>query len=156
MASSSSGNESKIELLIAPVWIPNINDEEIIKIIKFCKEIKCKIGIQKYETYKYSRRMKKAKQLNYWKFYNQLKEWEKQFGVKLIVSARDFDIEKRERVTKPFKKGDKVRCVVKLPGWLKDQMIGIAKNRCITINNCNYSFNYNCNYFFLLFLGFQS
>ena len=56
---------SKIGLLLAPVWIPNVNDQDIIEIIKLAKKLNAKIGIQKYETYKYSRKMKSAKQINF-------------------------------------------------------------------------------------------
>jgi uncharacterized Fe-S cluster-containing radical SAM superfamily enzyme len=35
-----------------------------------------------------------------------------------------------------FEKGEKVRVEVKAPGWIRDEMIGVAKNRCISIVNC--------------------
>lgn len=134
-------NESKIELVLAPVWIPKINDEEIEKIIQLAKKLKCKIGIQKYEIYKYSRKIKKAKKLNWWKFYRQIKEWEGKFGIKLKFKCEEFGIERRKRIESVFEKNEIVNVEIKATGWLKNQMIGVAKNSCISINNCKAKIN---------------
>ena len=127
----------KLELLLAPVWIPKINDEEIPKIIKLAKELKCKIGIQNYEVYKHGRKVKSVKPLNFYKFYKQLETWEKEFDIKLKLSAKDFEIKESKRVPITFKKGEKVRVKIKIPGWMEGQMTGVAKDRCITILDCN-------------------
>jgi len=129
--------KTKIELLIAPVWIPNINDEDIEGIISFAKDIGAKLGIQKYEVYKYSRKMKGAKQDNWWRFYRKLAELEKKYGVKLKLSKKDFDIVPAERIPTKMDVGDKVSAKVVAPGWMRGQMIAVANNRCITVNNCS-------------------
>ena len=129
--------KSKIELLLAPVWLPDVNDEDIKNLIKLAKELDCKIGIQKYEIYKYGRKMKEAEKINWWKFYKQLEIWEKEFEIKLRATAKDFNVEKRERVPEVFEDGERVQVEIKAPGWQKGQMIGVAKNRCISINDCS-------------------
>lgn len=129
-------SDSSIGLLIAPVWIPKVNDAEIPKLIELAKQLNAKIGIQKYETYRYSRKIKGAKQVTFWKFYQQLKEMEKEYGTKLVMTAADFGIHKAKRLPTVLEKGDKVQALVKCPGWIKGQMIGIAKGRCISINKC--------------------
>ncbi len=129
--------KSKIELLLAPVWLPDVNDEDVKGLIKLSKELNCKIGIQKYEVYKYSRKMKEANAINWWKFYKQLDLWEKEFEVKLKATAKDFNVEKRERVPEVFEEGEKVQVEIKAPGWQKGQMIGVARNRCVSINDCD-------------------
>jgi len=129
--------KTKIELLLAPVWIPKENDSDIEDIIKFAKEIGAKLGIQKYETYKYSRKVKGAKTVNYWKFYKKLEEWEKKYDIKLKLSKEDFQIKKCKRIPEVLEVGDKIMAEIKCKGWMQGQMIGTAKNRAITINNCN-------------------
>jgi len=129
-------SKSKIELMLTPVFLPNINDEEIEKIIQLSKEVDCLVGIQNYETYKYSRKIKGAKKITYWKFYKKIKEWEKTYDIKLKFHNEDFGVEKKERIQEVFERGDKVKVKVVCPGWIKDQMIGVTKDRCITINNC--------------------
>ncbi len=126
---------SKVRL--CPVWIPKVNDEEIPKIISLAKELGCELGIQKYEIYSYSRQIKKAKPLNWWKFYNQLEKWEKEFDMKLKLTAKDVEIKKLKRIPEVFEKNDKVNVIIVCKGWIEGQMIGVAKERCISINNCN-------------------
>ena len=75
-------NKSKIELLLAPVFIPK-NGEDIEGIIELSKKLNCKIGIQKYEIHRYGRKIKNVKEMTFWKFYKKLEEWEKKFNIKL-------------------------------------------------------------------------
>ncbi len=134
-------SQSKIELLIAPVWLPKVNDKDIEEIIEFAKSINARLGIQKYETYKYGRKYKGAKHDNWWKFYSKLKTLEKKYDVKLVLTSKDVNIIKKPRMRPVFKKGDKINVVVKAPGWIKGQMIGVANNRCISINDCKAKLN---------------
>ncbi len=129
--------KTKIALLIAPVYLLNVNDDEIPKIIELAKELNAKMGIQKYEIYKYGRKLKGVKHENWWKFYKRLVELEKKHNAKLKVSAKDFKIEKRPPIPEVFKKNESVYAVVKAPGWINGQMIAVARNRCISINSCN-------------------
>jgi uncharacterized Fe-S cluster-containing radical SAM superfamily enzyme len=130
-------NNSKIELLLAPVYIKGINDNEIIKLIKLAKELGCKIGIQKYEVYKFGRKIENVKEMSWYKFYDQLKKWENEYKIKLRLGPLDFGIKRCKKIPKVFNKNDKIRVKIMLQGWMKNQMIGVANNRCITINNCN-------------------
>jgi uncharacterized Fe-S cluster-containing radical SAM superfamily enzyme len=124
-------NKSKIKLLIAPVWIPKVND--MGPIIEFCKELKCKIGIQKYEVHKFGRKMKGVKEITYFKFFKEIEELEKKFEMKLKLNASDFNIKRVKRVPDAFNRGDEVHVVIKEEGWGKDQFIGVTKNRAVTI-----------------------
>lgn len=134
-------NPSKMELNITPIYLPTLNDEEIEKIILLAKDLDCKIGIQKYETYKYSRKEKSAKEQNWFKFYRKLSELEKKYNYKLKYGPLDYNIKRTKSLKKIFEKDEKVKIEIKLPGWYKNQMIGIAKDRCITIINCNSCIN---------------
>lgn len=126
-------SKKDIELFLTPVWIPNVNDKGIVDLIKFAKKIKARLGIQKYETYKYSRKEKKAKKTTYFKFYRQLEEWEKEFDIKLKLGPKDYNIYRKNPLPLIFKKDEKIRAECILPGWFDDQTIAIAKNRCITV-----------------------
>lgn len=131
-------SKSKIKLLLAPIYLPNLNDKDIEEIIKLAKKLNASLGIQKYEIYKYGRKVKEAKKINWWKFYKQLEEWEKEYKVKLKLTAEELGIEKRKRLPRIFEKGEKILTEIKAPGWIKGQMLGVAKNRAITINNCKH------------------
>jgi len=126
-----------IELFITPVWMPKVNDSDIIEIIKFAKQINAKLGIQKYEEYKYSRKMKGAKAISYFKFYRQLKIWEKEFSLDLVLDRKKMNIVKMDRIPLVASKGDKINVKIVCPGWVKGQMIGVYLDRCISVNKCN-------------------
>ncbi|MHA1616077.1 MAG: radical SAM protein [Candidatus Njordarchaeales archaeon] len=133
-------NSSGIDLLIAPVWVPGINDSEIPKIIEFALRIGAgkrwpPLGIQKYIPHKRGRKPKNVKAMSWSRFYKQLRIWEKKYGVKLILKPEDFGIHRRKSLKAPFKIGEVVRATVVAPGWLKNEVIGRAKGFCITIVN---------------------
>lgn len=134
--------ESKIDLLIAPVYLPKINDSEIPKLIEFSKEIGAGkrwpgLGIQKFEKYKLGRKPHGIKIQNWWRFYNQsIKNWEREYEMKLILKPSDFGIEKRQMLPTMFEKNDKVNVRIAAPGWLKGEMLGVARDRVISILDC--------------------
>jgi uncharacterized Fe-S cluster-containing radical SAM superfamily enzyme len=134
--------ESKIDLMIAPVYVPGLNDVEIPKLIEFAKQIGAgkrwpPLGIQKYEHYRLGRSPGKVKAENWWRFYNRsMREWEKQFSMKLILRAKDFGIEKRPTIPTVFEKNEKTWVEIKAPGWVMGEKLGIAKNRIVSVMNC--------------------
>jgi uncharacterized Fe-S cluster-containing radical SAM superfamily enzyme len=131
--------KTNIELLFAPVWIPDVNDKDIRELIQFAKEKNCRIAIQKYEEYKYSRKMKEAEKINYYKFYRQLRIWEKEFDMQLIYRAPDLNTERAANIPETMKVNETLLAEIVAPGWLKGQMIAAAKDRCITVVNCDRS-----------------
>jgi uncharacterized Fe-S cluster-containing radical SAM superfamily enzyme len=136
--------KSKIDLTLTPVWVPGLNDEEIPKIIEFAKrEIRNKkfpiLGIQKYEAHKFGRKPKGIKPISWFKFFKQLEEWEKKFGIKLRLSPLDFGIFKTNSLPIVFKVGEKVNVEIKAKGWMANEMIGVARERSITVVNCDES-----------------
>jgi uncharacterized protein len=123
----------KADIIITPVLLPGLNDEEMPKIIKFSKEIKAKIGIQNFLNYKGGRNP--VKQLDWEKFYDKLKEYEKEFDVKLIFNQDDFKIIKAKELPKPFKKGDVVKANIIMPGRLYNEKIAVLEDRTISVFN---------------------
>jgi len=129
--------ESKIDLLIAPVWVPGYNDKDIEKIVKFALEIGAgkkwpPLGIQKYIPYKYGRKVR-TKPMSFHQFYSKLRELEKEYEVKLILKPEDFGIEKRKKYPSPIKKGEKFRARVVIPGRMRNEGIAVIRGRTVTI-----------------------
>jgi hypothetical protein len=134
---------SRIDLLIAPVFIPGINNAEIPKLIRFAQEIGAgkrfpPLGIQKFEHYRYGRSPKGVKAQSWWQFYNQsIKPWEKECGIKLkLDSVRDFGMVRRPFIPLVFSKGEKVTVEIRAPGWIHGEMLGVARNRVVSVYNC--------------------
>jgi uncharacterized protein len=134
---------SRIDLLIAPVYIPGINDDEIPRLIRFAQEIGAgrrfpPLGIQKFEHYRYGRSPKGVKAQSWWQFYNRsLRPWGKEYGLQLELNpARDFGTVRRPFVPLAFDKGEKVTVEIRAPGWIHGEMLGVARNRVVSVYNC--------------------
>ena len=134
--------ESTIDILVAPVYLPGSNDAEIPRIIAFAKEIGAgkrwpALGIQKCEHYRYGRNIGGMKFQTWWQFYNRsIRGWEKESGMKLLITPRDFGIEKREMLPPVFRKGEKVRVDIRAPGWIRGEMLGVGENRVVSVLDC--------------------
>jgi len=125
----------KVDLVLTPILVPGINDDEIPKIIEFSKKIKCRVGIQNFLSYKFGRNPVKGIGMD--EFYSKLQKWEKDSGVKLILSEKDFNISKTKELEKPFKKGEIVKATIVSSGRLPNEKLAIAKGRIIAIPSCN-------------------
>jgi len=133
----------QMDLLIAPVYLPGINDAEIPKLIRFAQEIGAgkrfpPLGIQKFEHYRYGRSPKGVKAQSWWQFFNRsIKEWEKEAKIPLRLDLdKDFGNERRQFVPLTMKKGEKVTVEIRAPGWIHGEMLGVANNRVVSIYNC--------------------
>ncbi len=129
--------ESRIDLLIAPVWLPGVNDEDMERIIEFALEIGAgkrwpPVGIQKYIPYKFGRKPK-VDVMSFREFYEKLRRLEEEYGVKLILKPEDFGIEKRPRIPHPIKKGDVFRARIVANGRVRGEKIVVVKGRVVTV-----------------------
>jgi uncharacterized Fe-S cluster-containing radical SAM superfamily enzyme len=97
--------ESRIDVLLAPVWFPGENDYDIEEIIQYVidqrnqgyTEKHLQIGIQKYLIYKTGRKLKKIRPKTWDFFYKQLSKLEKKYKIKLKLGPLDFNIHKRDK-----------------------------------------------------------
>ena len=134
--------ESRMDLLIAPVYLPGINDAEIPRIIRFAQEIGAgkrypPLGIQKFERYRYGRSPRGIKVQSWWQFYNKsLRPWGKEAGIRLALTPQDFLTERRPRIPDSFRTGERVTVTIRAPGWLKDEMLGVARDRVVSVPGC--------------------
>jgi uncharacterized Fe-S cluster-containing radical SAM superfamily enzyme len=134
--------ESSIDLMIAPVYIPGINDEDIPELIEFARSVGAgkrwpPLGIQKFEHYRLGRSPEKVKAQSWWQFYNRsLSVWEKEFSMPLRLKPQDFSIEKRPTIPTVFEKKQKTRVHIRAPGWLAGEQLGVAKNRVVSVMDC--------------------
>ncbi|RLE64905.1 MAG: radical SAM protein [Thermoprotei archaeon] len=127
-----------IDLLLAPVWLPGLNDDEIPKIIEYALRIGAgkywpPLGIQKYEIHKFGRKPKRIKPMSWTKFFTALSELEKRYHVKLILEPEDFGIFKCKMLPVPFRVGERVKVRIVDRGWLRYEWLGVARSRIVTI-----------------------
>jgi len=129
---------SKIDLLIAPVWVPGLNDDEIPRIIEFAKSVGAgkkwpPLGIQKYLAHKRGRKPRGVRPMSWRAFYRALRALEEEHGVKLILKPEDFGTFKAPLLPPPFSLGEVVKVRIAAPGWLRGEVTGVARGRAITL-----------------------
>ncbi len=128
---------TKIDLLIAPVWVPGINDEEIPKIIEFALDTGAgkrfpALGIQKFLPHKYGRKPD-VKVMKWEEFFSKLREWEEIYKTKLVLDMKDFGSFKCKPIPRVFRRHEKVKVKVVGQGWMKGEKLAVARDRVITI-----------------------
>ncbi len=131
---------AKIELGLSPTLVEGHNDEQIEKIIQFGVELQkinarnLRFGVQKFLKHKLGRNP--IKETPWEPFFEQLKAWEKKYGVHLILSPEDYSIAKTKALPTPFRKGDIVKAEIKIPGRINKEWIAVAKDRTIAVVDC--------------------
>jgi uncharacterized Fe-S cluster-containing radical SAM superfamily enzyme len=132
--------ETSIDVTLVPVWLPGINDNEIMKIIEWGMKIGVgkkwpPFAIQKYLIHKYGRKIESIKEVSWNDFYDWLHSLEKKYGVKLIPHPKDFGFERKPTLPTPYEKDSIINVEIIAPGWLKNEWLGIpkSKNRIITV-----------------------
>jgi len=133
---------TSINLLLSPVWVPNINDQEIPRIIDLTSKIGAgkrspPLGIQKYEVHKHGRKVKGVKALRWKQFYAQLRAWQKLCKIKLVLRPEDFGIHRRRMLPILYRRLEKVKLHVIAPGWLRREKLAAAMQggRTMTLIN---------------------
>ena len=131
---------TKMDLIIAPVWMAGYNDDELVKLAKFAKEIgagkNCPpIGIQNMLNYRFGRNPVKSVEME--EFYKKMRELEQKNVVKLIFDKVAFMVEELPEMTKPFKKGQIVNAEIVLPGRIGNEKLAVAEDRLISVPNCD-------------------
>ncbi|MDP2845737.1 MAG: radical SAM protein [Candidatus Methanoperedens sp.] len=126
-----------IDLLIAPVWLPGINDAEMPKLIEFALRIGAgkrapALGIQKFLPHKYGRKPD-ISIMGWEEFYSRLEEWEKTYNTKLVLTPGDFGSFECKALPRVFKRYERVKVKVVGPGWMKGEKLAVARDRVITI-----------------------
>ena len=130
---------TKMDLIIAPVWVPGYNDEELPKLAKFAQEIgagkKCPpIGIQNLLNYRFSRNPVHGVPME--EFYKKMRELEQKHDIKLIFNKSAFEVKDLPELPKPFRKGQVIDAQIALPGRIGAEKLAIAQNRIISVPNC--------------------
>ena len=129
--------KTDIDLLIAPVYLPGINDNEIPKLIEFALKIGAgkkwpALGIQKFLPHKNGRKPV-SKVMSWEKFTSQLEEWGRKYKTKLVLSPGDFGSHDSKALPRIFKRYEKVKVKIIGPGWMKGEKLAVARDRVLTV-----------------------
>jgi hypothetical protein len=128
---------SRIDLLLAPVWVPGFNDEDIPRLIEFGLEIGAgkrwpPLGIQNYVRYQFGKKVR-GKPMKFSDFFERLGELGQKYGLNLKLTPADFNIHKAPALPKVFKKGERLRLQLVAPGRVFGEMLAIDRGRVIGV-----------------------
>ncbi|MFH1072756.1 MAG: radical SAM protein [Nanoarchaeota archaeon] len=129
MTSIAKYISKKMQLVLTPVLVPGVNEEDIEELILFSKELGCPIGIQNYLEYSHGRRP--VDQMAMQEFNELLELWEKKFDVDLHLRGI-FSFFADRTLEKPFRKGQRVPVKILFQGKYDDELICAAKDRLVT------------------------
>ena len=129
--------QSKMELLIAPVWFKGINDKGILDIVKYVKNVeekgynwpKLRLGIQNYLTYRTGRKIKKIRSREFKYFYKLLQNMEKEHKIKLRLGPRDFGIHKTAAIYPSVRINDIRKVEILMKGRWKNEYIALFEDK---------------------------
>lgn len=133
--------DSAIDLLLAPVLVPGINEEDIPQIVQFARAINVgnrypSLGIQKYLTYRLGRRIRNLTPWSWEKFQRHLGSLERRTGYKpLLLTPKNFGIHPRRFLPVPFRVHEKTTACITHPGRVNGELIATARNRAIQVIN---------------------
>ncbi len=120
---------TKIDVVLAPVWVPTLNDDEIPKLIEWAKRAGAgkrwpPILIQKYVPHKHGRRPP-VPVMSWDEFFRRLRELEKKYNVKLIPSSEDFNIVRTRPLPQTFRRGEVVKVEIVDRGIFRNEYIAV-------------------------------
>lgn len=128
---------SDIDLLLAPVWVPGFNDEDIPKLIEFGLEIGAGkrwpgFGIQNYVRYQFGKKVR-GRPMKFSEFFKRLEEYGKQYGLNLKLTPANFGIHKAPGLPRAFRRGERVKLELVAPGRVFGEMLAVSRGRVIGV-----------------------
>lgn len=130
-----------IEVLIAPVIVFGLNDDEAEAIIEYARKVGAggrwpAVAFQNYIPYKFGRNPTIAKLVPFREFYAWLRSLEEKTGMRpLVLKPEHFGMERRRFIPLKFRPGEVVKAEVVLPGRIKGEMLAKARDRLIEVIN---------------------
>ncbi len=132
--------ETDIDLHVTPVWLPGVNDKDVVDVVKWAIRIGAgkkwpPVTIQKYIAHKYGRKPKGVREVSWHHFWRWLSDLEKRIGVKLHYSMDEWGMMYAKKVPEPYKRGEIIEATIISLGWLKNELLAVDNEckRIITI-----------------------
>ena len=126
----------KSKLILAPVMVPGLNEEEIEKIIQYGKKIGALIGVQNFLEYQFGKKPVKNS-IPMKVFMERIDRLEEKYDIDLKGLDGDLKIEEDVEIPRIFKKGDVIEVETVWDGRLKNTKIAIAKDKIVNVISCH-------------------
>ena len=123
--------ELGINVVASPVWLPGINDSDMIEIIRWATNIGLGRGelppvlIQKYIPHKRGRKVK-VRVMTWQEFWERIRNLERELGIKLTATNYELKIHKAPQLPKPYSIGDEVKVKIISRGIIRGEFLGVV------------------------------
>ncbi|MGC8953190.1 MAG: radical SAM protein [Desulfurococcus sp.] len=132
--------ETNIDLHVTPLWLPGLNDEDVVSIIKWAIKIGAgkrwpPVTIQKYIRHKRGRKPRGVREVSWDRFWKWLSKVEEETGIRLHWSMNEWGMYYARRIRPPVRKGGKIIAEVAGRGLFRGEYIGVigGKDYLVTI-----------------------
>ncbi len=124
---------SVMDVYMAPVFVPGINDKDIEDVLEFCKKHNImNIGIQNFLHNRQGRNP--AKSLPWEQFHEKMQAWEQQFGMKLLMEPHG-KVAHTPEYPSPFRKDEVVKAIAMGACRYAHDLIAVARDRSIMVSS---------------------
>ncbi len=126
--------ETDIDLHVTPLWIPGVNDEDVIDVIKWALRIGAgkrwpPVTVQKYNVHRFGRRVKGVKPWSWERFWRELEKLENKLGVRLRWSMDEWGMRYMPRIPIIYRVGDIVEAYIIGRGIFRGEYLGVEPLR---------------------------
>ncbi len=129
---------TSIDLHVTPLWIPGVNDADVVDVVKWAIGVGAgkrwpPVTIQKYNVHHYGRRVRGVKPWSWNTFWKEIERLEKELGLRLHWSMREWGMRYVSRIPVSVKEGDVVEVAVIGRGWLRGEYLGVIVGRDLLV-----------------------
>jgi uncharacterized Fe-S cluster-containing radical SAM superfamily enzyme len=121
-----------VRVIIAPVWLPGINDAEIRRIVTMARGLGAgglpPVLIQKYIPHRRGRKVR-VRVMGWGEFWSRLRDMEGGLGVRLIPTPGELNIHRAPQLPKPYGLGERVRVEIISRGIIRGEFLGVPVTR---------------------------
>ncbi len=131
---------TKIDLHVTPLWIPGVNDKDVIDIVRWAIKIGAgkrwpPVTIQKYNVHRFGRKVRGVRPLSWREYWSRIEDLERKLGIKLKWSMDEWGMKYMKRIPIVYDIGSLIEVNIVGRGIFRGEYIGIddRRHRIITI-----------------------
>ncbi|MEM0249794.1 MAG: radical SAM protein [Desulfurococcaceae archaeon] len=127
--------ETPIDLHVTPLWLPGINDDDIVDVVNWAVRIGAgkrwpPVTVQKFVKHKYGRghELRSVPWSEFWKF---LEKLEGELGFRLRWTMNEWKMHYAKSIGKVLKEGELVEVMVLSRGLFKGEFLGMYRGKVL-------------------------
>lgn len=125
--------ETPIDLHVTPVWIPGVNDEDVIEVVKWAYKIGAgkkwpPATVQKYVEHKYGRKIRGVRPVSWEDYWRWIDEVENKTGLRVKWTMEEWGMRYDNLFDINVNPGDVVVAEVLGRGWVREEFVGGVEN----------------------------